>query len=115
MNNNNLGQVENVRLAIWFCGLGMLAIIVIVGGEAIAHDGALAVTIVDMLGKVLGGLAFVLGAIAGVAKVMETKAAVQTAAAQTAPAPTLAEVAATTPAEPVAVLTHVRYPSDGAQ
>lgn len=71
---------DNVRLAIWITGLWGAAIIVIIGAEAIVHDGTLAATIVDSLSKALGALVVIIGTVAGVAKVMEAKQATAAAA-----------------------------------
>lgn len=67
---------DNVRLALWISGAWGLIIIVIVGVEAIVHDGAIAESIVDTFSKVLFGLAGILGAITGFGKFFDTKQAV---------------------------------------
>ena len=84
---------DNVRLALWISGVWGGLIILIVGAEAIVHDGAIAATIVDTFSKVLFGLGTILGVITGVGKFFETSQ-VNSAAA--------AAVAAVTPSAPPA-------------
>lgn len=75
---------DNVRLALWISGIWGGLIILIVGAEAIVHDGNIAITIVDTFSKVLFGLGTILGVITGVGKFFETSqanVAVTTAAA----------------------------------
>lgn len=66
---------DNVRLALWISGIWGGLIILIVGAEAIVHDGSVAVTIVDTFSKVLFGLGTILGVITGVGKFFETSQA----------------------------------------
>ena len=67
---------DNVRLALWISGAWGLIIIIIVGVEAIVHDGSIAESIVDTFSKVLFGLAGILGAITGFARFFDMKQAV---------------------------------------
>ncbi len=77
---------DNVRLALWISGAWGLAIILIVGVEAIVHDGPIAATIVDTFSKVLFGLGAILGAITGVGKWVEGHVAAKVVASPTAAA-----------------------------
>ena len=81
---------DNVRLALWISGIWGGLIILIVGAEAIVHDGNIAITIVDTFSKVLFGLGTILGVITGVGKFFETSQ-VNTAAAVASSAPTPVE------------------------
>lgn len=74
---------DNVRLALWISGAWGLVIIIIVGIEAIVHDGDIAANIVDTFSKVLFGLAAILGAVTGVSKWFEAKVATNPVAAAT--------------------------------
>lgn len=90
---------DNVRLALWIAGIWGGLIILIVGVEAIVHDGDIAATIVDTFSKVLFGLGTILGVITGVGKFFETSQA-NTAVAVTASA-AAAPLAPSEPSEPV--------------
>lgn len=81
---------DNVRLALWISGIWGGLIILIVGAEAIVHDGNIAVTIVDTFSKVLFGLGTILGVITGVGKFFETSQANVAVTTAAAAAPVLA-------------------------
>ena len=77
---------DNVRLALWISGVWGIVIMIIVGIEAIVHDGEIAATVVDTFSKVLFGLAAILGAITGLGKMFETKQAISATIAPSEPA-----------------------------